>query len=335
MSKKTKTPEAPNYSALASQQAEMANKNWQTQLQANRPNQYNQFGSSTWEQDPATGQWTQRTQLNQPQQDIFNQQQANQQQIANMGGGMLGGFDTSQIDLSKAPGMPGVSDYGKLGAMPGPVDYSSLGAIPQVGQYSQQATDLYNKLAQPQLDRQRASKEAQMAAMGLSLGSGQAYNTQQELLNDSANRSAMMGAQAGIQQGNIMFGQGMQGYQQGAQNLNNQFQQGMAGRQQGVSELNNQFTQGMGLHQQGVQDILSQRQANLGQLSGLMGLGQQMGVPQFENFTGAGQLTTPDMMGAAQNQYGANLDKTNAANADKANTMKTVGTVASIAAAAF
>ena len=120
-----------------------------------------------------------------------------------------------------------------------------------------------------------------------------------------------------------------------ADSLYNQFQQGMAGRQQGVSELNNQFTQGMGLHQQGVQDILSQRQANLGQLSGLMGLGQQMGVPQFENFTGAGQLTTPDMMGAAQSQYGANMDKTNAANADKANTMKTVGTVASIAAAAF
>lgn len=275
MSKKTKTPEAPNYSALASQQAEMANKNWQTQLQANRPNQSNQFGTSTWSQDPTTGQWSQSTQLNQPQQDIFNRQQANQQQIANMAGGMLGGLDTSQIDLSKAPGMG------------------------TVGGFNQQATDLYNQLAQPQLDRQRAAKEAQMAAMGLSLGSGKAYDTQQELLNDSANRSAMMAAQAGIQQGNTMFGQQNQ------------------------------------LHQQGVQDILSQKQANLGQLSGLMGLGQQMGVPQFENFTGAGALTTPDMMGAAQNQYGANMDKTNAANADKANTMKTVGTVASIAAAAF
>lgn len=275
MGKKSKTPEAPNYSALASQQAEMANKNWNTQLQANRPNQSNQFGTSTWEQDPTTGQWMQSTQLNQPQQDIFNQQQSNQQQIANIAGGMLGGLDTSQIDLSKAPGM-GI-----------------------VGGFNQQATDLYNQLAQPQLDRQRAAKEAQMAAMGLSLGSGKAYDTQQELLNDSANRSAMMAAQAGIQQGNTMFGQQNQ------------------------------------LHQQGVNDILQQRQANLGQLSGLMGLGQQMGVPQFENFTGAGQLTTPDMMGAAQNQYGANMDKTNAANADKANTMKTVGTVASIAAAAF
>lgn len=274
MSKKTKTPEAPNYSALAGQQAAQAKQAWQTQLNANRPNQSNQFGSLTWEQDPTTGEWTQTTALNQPQQDIFNQQQANQQQIANMGGGLLGGFDTSQVDLSGAP------------------------AMGQVGQFNQQATDLYNQLAAPQLQRQRAAKEAQMAAMGLGMGSGQAYNTQQELLNDAENRSAMMAAQAGIQQGNTMFGQQNQ------------------------------------LHQQGVQDILAQKQANLGQLSGIMGLGQAMGVPQFNQFGQAGAYQTPDLMGAAQNQYGANLDKTNAANADKSNTMKTVGTVASIAAMA-
>lgn len=274
MSKKTKTPEAPNYAGLAQQQAEQAKGAWNAQLQANRPNQTNQFGSLTWEQDPTTGQWTQSTTLNQPQQDIFNQQQANQQQIANMGGGLLSGFDTSQVDLSGAP------------------------AMGQVGQFNQQATDLYNQLAAPQLQRQRAAKEAQMAAMGLGMGSGQAYNTQQELLNDSENRSAMMAAQAGIQQGNTMFGQQNQ------------------------------------LHQQGVQDILAQKQANLGQLSGIMGLGQSMGVPQFNQFGQAGAYQTPDLMGAAQNQYGANLDKTNAANADKANTMKTVGTVASIAAMA-
>lgn len=274
MSKKTKTPEAPNYAGLAQQQAEQAKGAWNAQLQANRPNQTNQFGSLTWSQDPATGQWTQSTQLNQPQQDIFNQQQANQQQIANMGGGLLGGFDASQVDLSGAP------------------------AMSQVGQFNQQATDLYNQLAQPQLDRQRAAKEAQMAAMGLGMGSGRAYDTQQQLLNESENRSAMMGAQAGIQQGNTMFGQQNQ------------------------------------LHQLGVNDILNQKQANLGQLSGIMGLGQSMGVPQFNQFGQAGAYQTPDLMGAAQNQYGANLDKTNAANADKANTMKTVGTVASIAAMA-
>ncbi len=275
MSKKTKTPEAPNYAGLATQQQAANEQAWNKTLQANRPNQTNQFGSSTWEQDPTTGQWTQSTQLNQPQQDIFNQQQANQQQIANMGGGLLGSFDASQVDLSGAP------------------------AMGQVGQFNQQATDLYNQLAQPQLDRQRAAKEAQMAAMGLGMGSGRAYDTQQQLLNESENRSGLMAAQAGIQQGNTMFGQQNQ------------------------------------LHQQGVQDILNQKQANLGQLSGLFGLGQAQGVPTFQNFGQAGQLTAPNISGAAQNQYEADLTKTNAANADKSNTMNTIGTVASIAAVAF
>lgn len=275
MGKKTKTPEAPNYSALAGQQAEQAKEAWNAQLQANRPNQSNQFGSLTWSQDPTTGQWTQTNTLNQPQQDIFNQQQANQGLLGNMSNQFLSGMNMGQVDLSGAP------------------------AMGQVGQFNQQATDLYNQLAAPQLERQRAAKEAQMAAMGLGLGSGRAYDTQQELLNESENRSAMMGAQAGIQQGNTMFGQQNQ------------------------------------LHQQGVSDILNQQNANMQTAQGLLGMQQAMGVPQYNQFNTAGAYQTPDLMGAAQNQYGADLNKTNAANADKANTMKTVGTVASIAAAAF
>jgi hypothetical protein len=382
MGKKAKVPQAPDYTALAQQQAQQGQESWNAALQAGRPNQSNPFGSLTWSQDPTTGQWSQNVALNQPQQDIFNQQQANQQQIANMGGNMLGGFNQSQVDLSKAPqlpsgpadysslgkipgaadygkgpAMPGVADYSSLGKVPGAVDYSSLGEIPKVGQYNQQATDLFNQLAQPQLDRQRAAREAQMAAMGMSLGSGRAYDTQQELLNDSENRSAMMGAQAGIQQGNVMFNQGMQGYQQGAQNLNNQFaqnmqgyqqgaqnlnnqftqglglrqqgvqeannqwQQNMAGYQQGAQNLNNQFTQGMGLNQQGVANILAERNANMQQLQGLMGLGQQMGTPQFSTVQTPNPYQTPNLMGAAGQQYQAAVSAANAQNANRGGLM--------------
>ena len=249
MGKKTKTPDAPDYSGLAEQQSALSNQNWNTQLQANRPNQTNQFGSSSWSQDPTTGQWTQSTQLNQPQQDIFNQQQANQQQIANMGGGMLGGFDTSQVDLSGAP------------------------AMGQVGQFNQQATDLYRQLGQPDLDRAQAARKADLAARGISdLNSGAGANLMAQL-GDQTNRFGMEAAQRGIAQGNTMFGQQNQ------------------------------------LHQQGVSDILNQKQANVGQIQGLMGLGQQVGVPQFSNFSQAGALSTPDLMGAAQGQYNAGMDQ--------------------------
>ena len=240
MGKKTETPEAPDYTGIANQQSQLSQQAWADQLRANRPTQTNQFGSSTWSQDPTTGQWTQSTQLNQPQQDIFNQQQYNQQQLADIGGELTGGYDASQVDLSGAP------------------------AMGQVGQFNQQATDLYRQLGQPDLDRAQAARKADLAARGISdLNSGAGANLMAQL-GDQTNRFGMEAAQRGIAQGNTMFGQQNQ------------------------------------LHQQGVSDILNQKQANINQMQGLFGLGQQMGVPQFDNFTAAGAYQTPDLMGAAE-----------------------------------
>lgn len=196
--------------------------------------------------------------------------------LAGKVGGMMGGLDTSQIDLSQAPGMP------------------------TVGGYNQQVIDTMNQLQAPQLAKQRAAKEAQMAAMGLGLGSGQAYNSQQDVLNQSENDAGLKSILAGIQQGNTQFGQGMQ------------------------------------MHQQGVQDILNQRAGNLGQLSGLMGLTQTQGPnAQFNPFMDAGSYKPADLMGAQQAQYNAALDKTNAANADKSGNMQAIGTAAGMAAMAM
>ena len=91
----------------------------------------------------------------------------------------------------------------------------------------------------------------------------------------------------------------------------------------------------MGIHNQGTKDITAELGANLGQLQGLLGLGQQVGTPQFENFYTSGQYNVPDLMGAASKNYDAQLNTTNAANADKSNKMSTLGTIASVAATAF
>lgn len=255
MGKKTKVPKAPDYSELARRQS-------QEGMLANRPNQNNQYGSLTWSQDPTTGQWTQTNHLNSQQQGIFDQQQQNQSRLAQMQRDIVGNFDTSQIDFSKVAGMP------------------------EIGQYNQQATDLYNQLAQPGLDRQGDSMRARLAAQGMSeFGSRAGTNANQQIA-DMISRSGMMGAQAGIQQGNIMFNQGMQ------------------------------------LHNTGIQDILSQRGANMEQLSGLMGLGQNVGLPQYNGFMSG---EAPDYMGAAQNQYNANMNTTNARNADRNRTGKMIG----------
>lgn len=264
--KKASMPTYDMNAAVSGQQA-ASQKAYDTTMQGIRSNQNNPMGSLTWQQDPTTGQWTQNVSFNQPQQDIFNQQQANQQQIANMAGGMLGGLDTSQIDLSQAP------------------------ALPTIGQYSQQATDLYNQLAQPQLDRQANAQRARAAAMGIPEFGSQAGTTMNQQLADAASRSAMMGAQAGIQQGNTMFGQGMQ------------------------------------LNQQGVNNILAQRQANLGQLSGLMGLGQNMTSPAFAGYQSA-QMQAPDVMGAYNQQYQSQVNQANAKNASGGSLLGTLGGIA-------
>ena len=57
--KSSKAPKTPDYTALANQQAAAAKAAAEEQTKANRANQTNPMGSSTWTQDPTTGQWTQ------------------------------------------------------------------------------------------------------------------------------------------------------------------------------------------------------------------------------------------------------------------------------------
>lgn len=271
MGKKSKVPKAPDYSAIAAKQT-AANKNaWQENLNANRANQNTAFGSTTWEQDES-GNWTQNTSLAPEYEAIRKQQAGIQGDLAGKQSEMLGGLDTSQIDLGGAP------------------------AMPTVGGYNQQVIDTLRQLQSPELARSRSNKEAKLAAMGLGTGSGQAWNTEQGNISDAENRADLNAIMAGIEQGNTEFGQGMD------------------------------------LHQQGVSDILGERAANLGQLSGLMGLGQNVTNPTFDDYYTSGAYQTGDQMQAQQAAYNAALNKTNASNADKSSDMGALGTIGGIAA---
>jgi len=55
----SKAPKAPDYAALAQQQATLGRETAREQTAANRPDQYNPYGSVQWAQDPTTGAWTQ------------------------------------------------------------------------------------------------------------------------------------------------------------------------------------------------------------------------------------------------------------------------------------
>lgn len=267
MGKKSKGVSQPNPSKQIAAQEAANQRAFDQTLTANRSNQLGPQGSVKWAKDPATGQWTQTTAYNEPEQALYESQRGNQQQIADMSKGMLAGYDTSSIDLSGAP------------------------AMPTVGGYNQQVIDTMRKLQAPGFERARAAKEAQLAAMGIGTGTGAAFNDAQRTLSEAENTADLNAILAGIQQGNTEFGQGMQ------------------------------------LHTTGVNDILAERQANLGQLQGILGLGQQLQSPTA-GMAGLGPSTS--MSGAnvdSAYQAAQNAEATNAslANADKTRNMQAVG----------
>lgn len=312
MGKKSKTPKAPDYTGIAQQQASQQESALNKQIQANRPDQVSPFGSVTWEQD-GNGNWLQNTSFAPDQQNLFNAQTGNQQTLAGVTGNALRGYDSSQVDFSGAPNIPGVADYGSLGAIPEAVDYGKeLGAMPEVGGYNQQVIDTMRQLQAPDLAQRRGAQDARLAAMGLGTGSGAAWESAQRSIGDTENRADLNAVLAGINQGNTQYSQALAGRGQRAGELGQTFNQGMAGRQQGVNEMNTQFNQGLGLRQQGVSEQMQEKQANLAQLGGLMSLGRAPTLPISGGFMGAGQAQTPDMMNAAQNQYNAQMQAYNA-----------------------
>lgn len=212
---------------------------------------------------------------------------------------------TQSVGLSDAQqglmgGLTGAANTALGGYDASNIDFSTLGEMPKVGGYNQQAIDTMRALQAPQLEQQRAAQEAKLAAMGLNTGSGRAWENAQRAIGTNENQADMQAILAGINQGNTEYGQAMQG------------------RQQGVNEM------------------LGQKQANLGQLSGLMGLRQSVGSPAFQSIGQTPQLGNVDYTQLANQAYQQQLNTTNAANADKAasNQAKTgiLGTVAGIAA---
>ena len=163
----------------------------------------------------------------------------------------------------------------------GQVNLSGAPAMPTVGGYNQQAIDTVRALQAPTLARNRAANEAKMAAMGIGTGSGSAWNAEQQNLGVNENQADLGAIMAGINQGNT------------------------------------EFSQGMGLHTTGTSDIFNQEQANQAKMAGMLGQSNTFTMPTFAPVQTPGMpgAVTPDLMGAANNTYQAQLAAANAKNA--------------------
>lgn len=351
MGGKASTPKAPDYSALANQQSQLDRQTAGDITTMNRVNQIDPYGQTTWSrgnqdqlnalnyqldymkglQDPnnpsynpqlakdALGQqkdlqakidsqmnnWTQTTTLNPEQQALLNQQTALQGQQNTRLGQLLSSFQT--------PTAPTLGQGFAL-APERQLKDASQNDIQNLlyGQITKQYDDRFA--------RDEAAQRANLANQGFQMGSEGYQNTLGDFAkqkNSAYQDAATQAALSSYDQMNKERALNQSEYGALSSNDLNRFSA------QNSNELNRY---GAGLNGYNSQ---------MGYLSQLLGGVQGPTNPQYQPFSQATQYQSPDILGAAQQQYQAKVGNANASNAAKGQTMGTVGTVATAAAVAY
>ena len=355
MGKKAKTPAAPDYAALNTQQAGLNKQAATDVMNANRYTQVGPTGSSNeWVTDPATGKVTNKTSFGPTEQPIYEQNAALRLKYGQMGNTAAGQFANQYYGGYGGGGGGGGSAEG-----PSPVnkdiqrdlDYSKLSPMPgDTTAERQQVQDaLYKRQTgylDPQYAEQQRSLETQLANKGLVPGTP-AFNNAMQIMNQAKER-----AYAGARNDAITGGGAEQ---ERLQNMILQL------RNQGKSEVDtlgafHNAAQGQGAGQwltQHGQETAANAQiqsASIGastasasaqlahedrsraqQWAELMGY-NSLSQPDSANFNigqgNMGAYNTGDAVGAAQKGYQAQLDAANAKNAGRAGIGSGIGTIA-------
>ncbi len=193
-------PASPDYAGAADAQYRSGVQATQAQTAANRPNQYNPWGSTTWSQD-GNGNWTQNVSLNPNEQTALTAQQGTQ--------------------ASRSQTAQGLNPL-IAGNLSQPLDFSGVQKLDTGAQARDQAiTGAYNQATSrldPRFSQGQEALSAQLAAQGLDPTSEAAQTAQHnfDLSKNDAYSSAMNGAIAqGTTAGSALFNQSLQGRQQG------------------------------------------------------------------------------------------------------------------------
>lgn len=365
MGGKASAPPAPDYLGAATAQAQASEKATNMQNYANRPVINTPFGSQSWDTnaviDPATGQkvtqWTQNTSLAPGLQDALDYQletQLGRSQLAS-------GFMDRVADEYKSPfdyqNLPKMAELNTPASLTTNLtDYTpqlqtgfNFGNVPTIdsGYRDQVATQLMERM-QPVHDYQQRQLETKLANQGFTQGS-EAYN---RALNELNQRQAGERFQALDQSGNEaqrLFNMQMQSQNTGYnQNLGAaQFQNQALGQASSLDQarmnamnaatgqqqnLNQQYANFQNqLRQQAIAEQAQRRGMSLNEMNALL-TGQQVTMPQMPSFQSAGRAETPNILGATQMGYDAQLGAANAQNAAFGNLL---GAGAQLGSAAF
>ena len=186
-------PDPIDATALGKQQFALNQQTADLMAKYNRVNQNTPTGNTSWSQD-SNGNWTQNVSMNPALQHAFDAQtqlQTNQNLNANDALNRAAASAGKGYDLS---GLPALSN-----------DYSK--------DRDQTTQSILDRL-KPQQDQDRQALEARLASQGLSGGS-QAWNTGMDSFNRGINDARLAAVQAGNQEQQQLFGEGLQGRQQG------------------------------------------------------------------------------------------------------------------------
>ena len=296
---KAKAPPPPDYQALAKQTSANDLKAAQYATSANRINQYNPYGSLTYDKTTnpdGTENWTQNERLSKVGQKLFNADNQSKLALADLQAGavdrtrdqMSNGFDDSQLAGRAQVFDPNSREMGTA--------YDGQGM-------TNNATEAILSRVNPQLERQQAAMESQLLNQGVTRGS-QAWNTAIDELGRQRNDATI---QAGLQ--GIQLGQSQQAQRFGQQN--SLYSLGAAGQAQ-------QYGQQDAQRKQSLQEQQYFENRDLNQLNALR-TGSQTSNPEFERFAQQGQTSGADAMKAGQAQYGAEVANVNARNAGISN----------------
>ena len=366
MGGKSSAPAAPDYVGAAQLQGELSKETLNMQNFANRPTINTPYGSQGWSTsatvDPATGQrvtsWTQNNTLAPGLESALNSQIGLQNDRSQLASGFMDRVADSYAQPFNYASLPQMAQANQPNNLqtsmadytPGLSTSFNFGnPLPQVdSSFRDTVANQLMERMRPTHDYQQGQLETKLANQGFTQGS-EAYNRALNELNQrqSSERFNALDASGNEAQRlyNMQMGTAQQGYQQnlGAAQFQNQAlgqasaldQSRMQAQNNALSQqygLNNQFAQNQNqLRQQMIAEEMQRRGMSLNEMNALLSA-QQVQMPNMPSFSQAGRAETPNILGATQMGYDAQLGAANAQNAAFGNLL---GAGAQLGSAAF
>lgn len=301
--KKSKAPAAPDYSALATQDAEAQRKTAELLTKQNRPTQKDPLGNKlSWSQD-ANGNWTQSETWNPKITQGYNDALAMREKAM------------KEAQNAQFKGPAAVADYQNTAGSVADFDPNASGQAASQAMY-----DKYWKDASWEQGFDRQGMQTQLRQQGLQPGTEAYDRAYKNLLQAQGDTNTKAKYDSIILGGN----EARQNYQSQLAGQGQRWQQGIGDYQTKMQGQDQKYRQ--------ADADYTRKWDTAGASSNLL---NTLYRPTYQGFSGATGYNPADMLGASQAQYAAKMGGYNAQQQKKGNTMNTAASLGGSAMMAF